>query len=503
MAIQTRSASKRANNNNENQAAEEQSPADTPPPNRAARRAAQKKEIKESKTAKVTKTTRTIRTTRSTRSVSSASRSKVLNPQTSHYEFGGVAGAIAMLTLLPLLVILFAYGCDKSGGYHPFQRFYNFMTNFDIEFLKHELLSWSYGAAIFYLGIVLQLVVYSYALPGEEVEGAPLRDGTRLKYKINAMSALQSLITLSFMSLRGQGWVMFLWVKAHFADIALFSILVSFLVSIWVYLRSFVGDKMLALGGNTGNPIYDFMIGRELNPRIGKFDIKFFTELRPGLIMWLCLNVCFGVCQWVELGRVTYSMALVLVFQAWYVVDALINESSILTTMDITTDGFGFMLAFGNLCWVPMMYSLQARYLADNPIDLSIPHLVAIVVLQFVGYYIFRSANSQKDAFRKDPKDPKVADLEFIETRAGTRLITSGWWGKARHINYLGDWLMSVAWCLPCGFGSIIPYFYCVYFAILLIHRERRDEEKCHKKYGADWERYCSIVKYHIIPGIY
>jgi len=114
-------------------------------------------------------------------------------------------------------------------------------------------------------------------LPGEEIEGAPLRDGTRLKYKINgklcwvcvytvysyvckkkkAMGALQSLVTLSFMSLRGQGWVMFLWVKAHFADIALFSIFVSFFVSIWVYLRSFVGDKMLALGGNTGNPIYD------------------------------------------------------------------------------------------------------------------------------------------------------------------------------------------------------------------------------------------------------
>lgn len=24
------------------------------------------------------------------------------------------------------------------------------------------------------------------------------------------------------------------------------------------------------------------------------------------------------------------------------------------------------------------------------------------------------------------------------------------------------------AWCLPCGFGSIIPYFYVIYFAVLL-----------------------------------
>ncbi len=24
------------------------------------------------------------------------------------------------------------------------------------------------------------------------------------------------------------------------------------------------------------------------------------------------------------------------------------------------------------------------------------------------------------------------------------------------------------SWCLPCGFGSIVPYFYVIYFAVLL-----------------------------------
>lgn len=37
-----------------------------------------------------------------------------------------------------------------------------------------------------------------------------------------------------------------------------------------------------------GNPIYDFFMGRELNPRIGSFDFKYFCELRPGLIGWVC-----------------------------------------------------------------------------------------------------------------------------------------------------------------------------------------------------------------------
>lgn len=74
-------------------------------------------------------------------------------------------------------------------------------------------------------------------------------------------------------------------------------------------------------------------------------------------------------------------------------------------------DGFGFMLAFGNLCWVPMMYSLQARYLVDFPVDLSIPALIGILVLQCAGYYIFRSANAQKDNFRQNPNDPAVRGM--------------------------------------------------------------------------------------------
>ncbi|KAI8372440.1 ergosterol biosynthesis ERG4/ERG24 [Blakeslea trispora] len=501
MVIQTRSAAHKQENL-EDVAQQEQVEETNPPPNRAARRAAQKKEQKELKLQKTTKTTKTTRTRKVTRTITKHAAS-ILNPKTMSYEFGGVLGATAMITLLPLLVLMFAYGCGPTFGYNPFERTYEFLTHFNLDVIKEHLKNFHYGAVLWYFSVVLQLAVYSIVLPGEEVEGAPLRDGTRLKYKINAMATLQSLAMIAIMSLRGQGWALFLWTRAHFAEIALVSVVFSILVSIAVYVNSFFGNKMLALGGNTGNPIYDFMIGRELNPRIGNFDIKFFTELRPGLIMWLLLNICFAICQWVELGRLTYSMILVNVFQGWYILDALVNESSVLTTMDITTDGFGFMLAFGNLSWVPMMYSLQARYLCDYPVDLSMPHLAGIVALQCLGYYIFRSANSQKDAFRKNPHDPKVAHLDYIETKAGTRLIISGWWGKARHINYLGDWLMSLAWCLPCGFGSVIPYFYCVYFAILLIHREFRDEEKCQKKYGADWERYCSIVKYRIIPGIY
>lgn len=100
-------------------------------------------------------------------------------------RFGGVIGAIAMITLLPLLVLMFAYGCDGTNGYHPFHRAYNFFAHFDVGKITDELKNWSYGSAIWYLVLVCQLAVFTHVLPGEEVEGVPLRDGSRLKYKTN------------------------------------------------------------------------------------------------------------------------------------------------------------------------------------------------------------------------------------------------------------------------------------------------------------------------------
>lgn len=38
---------------------------------------------------------------------------------------------------------------------------------------------------------------------------------------------------------------------------------------------------------SAGYLVYDFFTGHELNPRIGSFDLKYFCELRPGLIGWV------------------------------------------------------------------------------------------------------------------------------------------------------------------------------------------------------------------------
>lgn len=41
---------------------------------------------------------------------------------------------------------------------------------------------------------------------------------------------------------------------------------------------------------------------------------------------------------------------------------------------------------------------------------------------------------------------------------------------------------MAFSWSLPTGFNTPITYFYFVYFFVLLVHRDSRDDHNCHVK---------------------
>ncbi|KAJ6654185.1 hypothetical protein lerEdw1_007282 [Lerista edwardsae] len=322
--------------------------------------------------------------------------------------------------------------------------------------------------------IGLQAVLYM--LPtGKVVEGIPLRDKSRLQYRINGSRSMWLTALVVGASLAGG--LRLSYIYDHFLQLAFSAFLVAFALSALLYLKALLAPEIaLAPGGNSGNPIYDFFMGRELNPRIGTFDLKFFCELRPGLLGWALINMAMLVKETELRGSPSLAMILVNGFQLLYVVDAFWHEEAVLTTMDIAHDGFGFMLAFGDLAWVPFLYSLQAHFLVTHPQRLSLPMAAGIVILN---------------------------GLQTIPTATGRHLLVSGWWGFVRHPNYLGDLIMAFAWSLPCGLAHILPYFYILYFTALLIHREARDEQQCLKKYGLAWQEYCRRVPYRIFPYLY
>jgi delta14-sterol reductase len=425
-------------------------------------------------------------------------RTRAAAKRETHHEFeffGPYLGPLGIMAGLPFVCYALVYACNADGCLH--------LSPFSLPGFPAGTRFFTWEACAVFLGWMAAQVALHLILPGRRVQGVQLPDGSRLSYKLNGQSNFW--VTAAALAYFGfyKNTLDLSWAYDNYAPLMTASILFSVILSVYLYARSFVPGALLAAGGATGVPIYDFFIGRELNPRIGSLDLKEFCELYPGLIGWAALNVAMCHKQLATAGAVSPALALVTAFQGLYVWDALHHEPAILTTMDITTDGFGFMLAFGDLAWVPFTYSLQARILASRAGALAPWAIAALLGLKALGYAAFRGANSQKDAFRRDPTAPGVSHLKTLQTKRGTRLIVSGWWGIARHINYFGDWVMGWAWCLPAGFESIIPYFYVVYFGALLVHRDRRDDAACKAKYGKDWDRYCEIVPSRIVPLLY
>ncbi|UZJ56770.1 hypothetical protein CBS101457_006090 [Exobasidium rhododendri] len=425
--------------------------------------------------------------------------SKVHDTKSAHYEFGGPIGAFGITAAVPFFSYAFYYFCNEQVGCSALPRYPDVILKQMWQGVQASFLdqtAWS-----LYFGWYAFTVLCWALIPGRTVKGVELRTGVKLDYKMNAFSTLVLSLALTTAYIYVKGAASFAIMYDHWPGLITASLVNSAAQAFYVYFASFQGEKLLAKGGNSGNYLYDWFIGRELNPRIGSLDIKTFNELRPGLILWVLLDISCACHQFVTLkGRITDSMILVVAFQSWYVVDALFNEAAILTTMDITTDGFGFMLSAGDLTWVPFTYGLQARYLAFQPKDLGISGTVGVLAVNLIGYYIFRTANGEKNDFRNG-NNPK--NLSFLTTQSGRQILTSGWWGRSRHPNYMGDLIMAWAWCLPTAFDTPVTYFYVVYFAILLVHRQMRDDEACTEKYGKDWAKYCKLVPSRIVPYLY
>jgi delta14-sterol reductase len=423
-----------------------------------------------------------------------------LNPRTTELEWMGIPGACSMVLGLPIAVVGLNAMCSSTG------------CSLDAAPQFVDIAAGHVQAALPNLPTALGLTLLWYAFHcamylapwGARPQGMPLRAGRpALTYNMNALHAMAASYLLAIVG-HVTGIFDFGTLAPLFMPLALAALLLAFAFSLALHVASYRSDKvLLALGGNTGNLVYDFWVGRELNPRLGELDLKFMFELRPGLIGWTLLNWAF-VVHAQQQGTLTLALVLVAFMQTMYVGDGLLFEAGNLTMMDIVHDGFGFMLVCGDIAWVPFLYTLQGSYLYHFPQHHSAVYLALCTVLHFGGYALFRGSNSQKDTFRKDPKHPAVAHLEVMKTSAGKSLITSGYWGVCRHPNYVGDWVMTLAWSMLCGPSAVLPYFQPIYFAALLMHRQLRDEVQMKHKYGdKDWKAFCDKVPYRLIPNVY
>jgi len=402
-----------------------------------------------------------------------------------------VGPLLMMIALPPFTYYLYLCLADYGGALVvPFSMD-------DVRQLVHRVPPPTPTAVVLYGGWLLVQAALQQWVPGRLVPGLTLEDGSRLTYRLNGWLTFWITLALA-VAAPAAGLVPATVAYDQFGPLLTTANIVAFAGSFLLYLQ---GRRA---GATTGDPVRDYVMGLLLNPRIRDFDLKYFCESRPGLILWVLFDLSFAAAQYQRHGAVTTPMLLVTAFQLLYVADYFFHEEAILSTWDIRRERFGWMLCWGDLVWVPFTYALQAYYLVDHAPELSVAATLGIIALNVAGYTVFRATNIQKHRFRLNPEAPVWGRKpEFIRTAEGSLLLTSGWWGFARHLNYLGDLLMALAWCLPTGFSHPVPWFYFAFMIVLLVHRERRDNAACLAKYGADWDTYCRKVRWRILPGVY
>lgn len=407
-------------------------------------------------------------------------------------HFGGPIGALALTFVMPVATFYLWSAVSHHGGSLWLPGSLD-----DVLAMFPAPTARATGIVFGWLGLhaVLQLV-----LPGKIVQGAQLPSGERLSYKLNGLASF--LVSMGLLvGLLATGTVQASSVLDELGPMLTVATLISVGLAAWFYVW---GRRRGALERSSGNPIYDFFMGTVLNPRFGLFDLKFFFESHIGMGTWGALALLLPAAELERTGELSTAMIVVSVCQLIYITDFFVFESNLLSMLDIIYENYGFMLTHAFLAWMPFNFTLQQQYLLASPVDLPAWAAVLLVIFNFAGYVIFRDSNLQKQRFRRDPSRPVWGrPPKVLKTKRGTSLLVSGWWGLARHTNYLGDLMMALAWCLACGFSSVVPYFYFIYFAPLLINRERRDHALCKEKYGADWDEYCRRVPYRMIPYVY
>jgi hypothetical protein len=252
----------------------------------------------------------------------------------------------------------------------------------------------------------------------------------------------------------------------------------------------------------------DLYLGRLENPQWGggRLDAKMGLYL-VGAVM-LELNVLSFTAHHVLLHGSDPSPGVILyaTLFTFFVAEYLNFEEVHLYTYDFMAERVGFKLGWGCLVFYPFFYcvGLWAMAAEPNP-HRSVGWLVSCAVLFSSGWVLSRGANLQKFQFKRDPKAKAFGILDPRTLSDGSKnVLTGGFWGLSRHINYLGEILMASGLTLSLGYPfALTPWLYPLYYVALLFPRQAADDKRCAERYGALWDEYCRRVPYRIIPYLY
>ena len=265
--------------------------------------------------------------------------------------------------------------------------------------------------------------------------------------------------------------------------------------------------------GHIKNPFLAWWEGRALElPFFNeRFDVKMYLYVVGGTM--LVLNALSGAAYHYERFGDDFNPGVFLyaAFFTFYIFDYFVFERVQLYTYDLIHEMLGFKLIWGGLIIYGWLYIFPLWGMAAYPDPgFSAPWtyvwLIGTIALFLSGWSISRGGNLQKYWFKRWPDRKFLGLIEPQYIQAGDRkILCSGYWGLARHFNYLGEGIICISIGLVFGyFTNPWAWTYFVFIVSLFTWRQRLDDAVCLEKYGAEkWAEYQARVKYRIFPGIY
>jgi delta24(24(1))-sterol reductase len=432
-------------------------------------------------------------------------------------EFGGTFGAAFIMTLSHLLMLYLwiAWRFYEGSVFYPtgLADVGPFLARNWGLIVTHATPSWS-TFGIYWTFLVVEALLAAY-LPGLRIKGLPIpsRGGIRLEYRCNGITAwyftLAAVAVLHF-----TGIFPLQRIYDRFGQFMIAAMITANVVALVVYFGAKATNNAERMSGSF---LYDFFMGAWLNPRIGPLDLKMWAEVRVSWLTLFLLTLGGAAHQYAAYGTLSTPMIFMIVAHFLYTNACMKGEECIPTTWDIFYEKWGWMLVFWNLAGVPFVYCFNSMYIASRPpFEHSIAYTVFCFVLLVGAYYVWDTAQSQRNRFRMQlngsyvkrkafPQLPwgTLENPRYLDTQAGSKLLVDGWWRYARKIHYTADIAMALSWGLICGFEHFLPYLYVTFFVVMILHRAGRDIARCKKKYGEDWDRYCDEVPYLFIPYLF
>uniref|UniRef100_A0AAU7J9A5 Tudor domain-containing protein Tdr16 n=1 Tax=Locusta migratoria TaxID=7004 RepID=A0AAU7J9A5_LOCMI len=369
-------------------------------------------------------------------------------------EFGGRLGVVLLILLLPLYitsVFVFKLVPDPK--------------KFEISIPKQLVLLPQVGFSLM-LFMFLQAVLS--IVPIGAIASGPLTKIGILTMRCNGVFAFAITLVLTLSACYYEKEVPNIVVSLY-TEAAVSAVFLGIIFSLILYKRAHrLPLSYLNPYGATGYKLYDLWMGRELTPRIGKFNIKLILH-RFSKIIAITLNILIVTEAYFqgEEGDLLKSLMISTVVQSLYCLHFLFHEDIYLYSFLAISEGVGYMSTVG-LMTFPFMLTFTTKVILDYRLKASLTEICIALSAYIVGHLFLELSNWEETFSVRDPIT-SVWKMKFqpfwnpkIQTRAYLGQIMIYWgFAMVAGTTYLGIFIIPAGFTVAVVSRAVREYMRC------------------------------------------